>query len=130
MNFQIGKIYSFNTRSPVFLGARVERVKLKSIADLDTARKFAPVDQLHAQVYPGLPEGTPRDPAAQTYYIFEAENGSTVFYAASWVIEDTIEVIQNVSVTVTIPQASIGDVEKVRVALSAAGIKGFDIKTS
>ena len=42
--YNLGVTYSFNTRSPVFLGARIERAKLKSIVDADIARKFAPID--------------------------------------------------------------------------------------
>ena len=129
MNLNIGKVYSFNTKSPVFLGASIERAKLKSIVDADTARRFAPIDQLHAQIYPTLPTGTPNDVNASTYYIFEGMNKSTVVMSEDWIVESSIEIIEHVEITVMIPRASLSDIQKVRTALSAANIKDFAITT-
>ena len=127
--FEIGKVYTFNTLSPVFLGAIIERAKLKSIVDADTARRFAPIDQLHAQVYPTLPANSPKDVASSIYYIFEGQNKSTVVLSKSWIDETSIEVIEHIDITVRIPQASLGDIDKVRIALSAAGFKDFSIQS-
>ena len=129
MNLNIGKVYSFNTKSPVFLGASIERAKLKSIVDTDTARRFAPIDQLHAQIYPTLPTGTPNDVNASTYYIFEGMNKSTIVFSEDWIVESSIEVIEHIEIVVTVPRASLSDIQKVRTALSAANIKDFAITT-
>ena len=129
MNLNIGKVYSFNTKSPVFLGASIERAKLKSIVDADTARRFAPIDQLHAQIYPTLPTGTPNDVNASTYYIFEGMNKSTIVFSENWIVESSIEVIEHIEIVVTVPRASLSDIQKVRTALSAANIKDFAITT-
>lgn len=128
MNLSIGKVYTFNTQSPAFLGAIIERAKLKSITDADNARKFAPIDQLHAQIYPSLPAGTPNDPNAAIYYVFEGQNKSTVVLAEHWINEPSIELIEHIEIGVTVTRASISDVEKIRIALSAAGIQDFTIK--
>ena len=122
-------MYSFNTKSPVFLGASIERAKLKSIVDTDTARRFAPIDQLHAQIYPTLPTGTPNDVNASTYYIFEGMNKSTIVFSEDWIVESSIEVIEHIEIVVTVPRASLSDIQKVRTALSAANIKDFAIAT-
>lgn len=122
-------MYSFNTKSPVFLGASIERAKLKSIVDADTARRFAPIDQLHAQIYPTLPTGTPNDVNASTYYIFEGMNKSTIVFSEDWIVESSIEVIEHIEIVVTVPRASLSDIQKVRTALSAANIKDFAITT-
>jgi len=129
LNLIIGKVYSFNTKSPVFLGASIERAKLKSIVDADTARRFAPIDQLHAQIYPTLPTGTPNDVNASTYYIFEGMNKSTIVFSEDWIVESSIEVIEHIEIVVTVPRASLSDIQKVRTALSAANIKDFAITT-
>lgn len=129
VNFEIGKVYTFNTLSPVFLGAVIERAKLKSIVDADTARKFAPIDQLHAQVYPTLPANSPKDVNSSIYYIFEGQNKSTVVLAAGWIDFTSIEVIVYIDLTIRIPQSSLSDIEKARIALSAAGFKDFSIET-
>jgi len=128
--YNLGVTYSFNTRSPVFLSARIERAKLKSIVDVDIARKFAPIDQMHAQVYPSLPPGTPNNPAATEYLVFEALNKSTIVFAKTWIEESSLQVIEYVSIHVEIPRANITDVELVRRALSAANIKDFVITSN
>lgn len=126
---EIGKIYTFNTLSPVFLGAVITRAKLKSIVDADMARRFAPIDQLHAQVYPTLPVGSPKDVNASVYYVFEGQNKTNIVVAEGWIDLTSLEVVEHINITVRIPQASLGDIEKVRIALSAAGFKDFAIES-
>lgn len=128
--FGIGKTYSFNTRSPAFLGARIERAKLNSIGDVDLARRFSAVDLTHAQVYPSLPEGTPNDPAATDYLIFTAMNGSKVVLARTWIDEDSVEEVSYVSIRVDLPRCNLTDVETIRVALTAAGVSDFKISVT
>lgn len=130
MNFEIGKVYTFNTKSPVFLGAVIERAKLKSIVDIDVARTMTPIDQLWAQIYPTLPTGTPNTPKASIYYVFEGLNKTRIVVADVWVVESSIQVIEHVTITATIPSASLNDVDVVRLALSAAGLKDFAITIS
>lgn len=129
MNLSIGKVYTFNTQSPVFLGAVIERAKLSSIVDATTARKFAPIDQIFAQVYPSLPPGSPNDVNAAIYYVFEGLNKSVVVLAENWIVENSIQLIEHVSIRVDIPRMSLSDVEVVRRALSAANLKDFVITT-
>ncbi len=129
VSLEIGKVYTFNTLSPVFLGAVITRAKLKSIVDADTARRFAPIDQLHAQVYPTLPQGSPKDVNASIYYVFEGLNKSSVVLAASWIDMTSVEVIEHIDITIRIPQASLSDIEKARIALAAAGFKDFAIES-
>ena len=130
MNLSIGKTYTFNTASPVFLGAVIEKAKLKSIVDADTARRFSAIDQMYAQVYPSLPAGTPNDVNGTTYYLFEGLNKSLIVMAEQWIVESSLEIVQHVSINVSIPQASLSDVERVRAALTAADIQNFSITTS
>ena len=130
MNLTIGKTYTFSTISPVFLGSKIVNAKLKSIADADTARKFAPIDQTWAQVYPSLPLGTVNDANIVTFYLFETLNKSTVVMAAPWIVEDSVELITATTITATLSSASLSDVEKLRLALVASGFTNFTLKTS
>lgn len=130
LNVQIGKTYTFNTRSAAFLGAKIVRAKLKYFGDADTVRKDFSIDQLFAQIYPTLPAGSPKDVNASVYYVFEAQNGSKIVMAESWIDAASLEVVEHVTISVTIPQASLSDVEAVRIAISAAGIQNFAIEVS
>lgn len=125
--FDIGKVYTFNTKSPAFLGAVIERAKLKSIVDIDMARKLTTIDQLYAQIYPSLPPGTVNDVTAATYYVFEGQNKSQIIVADQWVVESSIQLIENVTIVVTMESAALSDADTVRLALSAAGIQNFVI---
>ena len=126
----IGKTYSFSTVSPVFLGSKIVNARLKSIADAETARKFAPIDQVWAQVYPTLPTGTVNDVNATVFYIFEGLNKSTVVMAQPWIVEDSLLLVEATTITATLSGASLNDVEKVRLALVACGFSNFVIQTS
>ena len=130
MNLIIGKTYTFSTASPVFLGSVIESAKLKAIVDADTARLFKPIDQLFASIYPSLPAGTPNDVTAVQYYVFEGLNGAKIVMAETWIVESSIKVIEHVTIKVEIPSASLADVETVRLALAAAGVKDFVISTT
>jgi hypothetical protein len=130
MELELKKTYSFKTRSPAFLGASVERARLTAVVDATTARLFAPIDQLHAQIYPTLPRGSILDPDAHRYFVFEGQNKSRVVMAESWIVESTIQEITSMRIDVTVPNASNSDVEAIRRALSAAGILDFHIQTT
>ena len=130
MAFSIGKVYTFNTLSPAFLSNTVERVKLMSIMDAESARTFEPIDQKYAQVYSSLPPGSPKKPSDVTWYLFKAQNGSNVVLADPWIDSTSIEEIKLIDINVSVVRASLSDVDKIRIALSAAGITDFTIDTS
>lgn len=129
MDLKIGQVYTFNTVSPAFLGAVIEQAKLKSITDAETARRFAPLDQIYAQVYPSLPEGTPFDVENTIYYLFEGQNGSAFIIAEPWIVESSLTVVQYTTISVVITKAELSDVQKIRAALIASGFTEFTIKT-
>ena len=129
MLFEIGKVYTFNTLSPAFLGAVITRAKFKAMLNAEIARRFTAIDQTHAQVYPTLPPGSPKDPNSAVYYMFEGQNGQPIIFSEHWIDPLSVEVVEYVEITVRVVRASLSDVEKVRVALSAAGIKDFTITT-
>lgn len=129
MDLKIGSVYSFNTRAPSVLGSRVEQVKLKAVLSAEVARQFDAIDQKYAQVLPQLPSGTPTSPNDTQFYLFEAANGSSVAFSEVWIQESTIEEIELVTITVTVPRATLSDVSRVRVAMSSLQDLQFSIST-
>lgn len=125
---KIGNVYSFSTRSPAYFSSKVERAKLLSICDLETARLHAPVDQTYAAVFPSLPVGSTYDMAGQQYYVFKEQNGNKLVMAAQWIVESSLEEIQAVTCTVHIPSLDLSMVDKIGTALRAVGITNFAIK--
>ena len=126
-DLEVSSVYSFTTHSPAWLGAKIERAKFICKCDVNIARKLAPIDQLYAQVYPSLPHGSLFAPTTEVYYVFQQLNGDTVVFAGQWIIEASIEVINHVSYTITIPNGTEGMRHRIYMALRAVGITDFAI---
>lgn len=126
--FEIGKTYTFNTMAPAVLGVTVKNATLKAIMDYQSACGFTNVDVIQRQVYPLLPPGTPNNTKKYIYYVFTATNGSTLVLANAWVEMPTVEIVNDITITASIPNASLNDVERIRQGLSLMGFRGFNIE--
>lgn len=126
-NFEIDKVYTFNTRAPALLGAQVTRATLKGIIDYSVAITFLNVDLQHRKVYPALPSGTVNDPKKFTYLLFRTESGELTVFAYEWIDDTSIEVVDSTTLTVTLPGVSNSDANKVRDALNLIGFTNFTI---
>ena len=127
MEFSIDKIYTFNTNSPTHLGSKVERARFKGEVKASVARRFVAIDQQYKAILPTLPAGTPLSPDDTTFYIFDGQNGKEIILSSVWINEASIELIEHVTITAVLVNAQICDVEKVRIALSAAGLTDFTV---
>lgn len=126
--FELNKVYTFNTNSPVFLGSRMERLKATVVGcSAAMARKFAPIDQMWRSVYPSLPRSTVNDVERAIFYVFEGQNGNDVVLCDKWIDTSSIVLIEHVSITVSFPVASLTDADVIRNALNAAGLKDYAI---
>lgn len=125
--FEIGKIYSFNTMAPSVLGVRVTNATLEGIVDYRQACTMVNVDLLQRQVYPMLPHGTPNNTQKYIYYVFRTENGSRQVLASQWIEESTIQVVENITITITVPNASLSDVSRIQNAMNVMGFRGYTI---
>ena len=129
--FELNKVYSFNTLSPVFLGNRVDRAKARIIGcSANMARKFASVDHMWRSIYPTLPTGTVNDVERAIWYVLEGQNGSEIVLCDKWIDQDSIVLIDHVQITVSFPTASMGDADIIRNALNAAGLRDYAISVS
>ena len=129
--FELNKVYSSNTLSPVFLGNRVDRAKARIIGcSANMARKFASIDHMWRSIYPTLPIGTVNDVERAIWYVLEGQNGSEIVLCDKWIDQDSIVLIDHVQITVSFPTASMGDADIIRNALNAAGLKDYAISVS
>lgn len=129
--FELNKVYTFNTLSPVFLGSRMERVKATIVGcSARVARKFASIDHMWRSIYPSLPPGTVNDVERAVFYIFEGQNGSDVVLCDKWIDGSSIQVVEHIQITVSFPTAKMGDADIVRNALNAAGLKDYAISVN
>lgn len=129
MEFEINKVYNFNTTSPTLLGTKVVEATFKGSVTAAVARRFAAIDQMYKNILPTLPEGTPVNVDDTTFYIFDGQNGKELILSSVWISESSITLVDHVTIVATLVNASIEDVEKVRIALSAAGLTDFVVAT-
>lgn len=128
MNLSINKSYTFNTRAPAILGARIQNAKLLGILDYTSARQHDNIDLKYRTIFPLLPQGTPDQPDSCVYYRFLSESNEKIIIADQWIEESSIEVVEHVNFQVTFTQASLQDIPRVRDALSALGFSNFNIR--
>lgn len=128
LNFELGKSYTFNTKAPGILGTSIKNAKLIGIVDYDTAITYDNIDLKYRTIYPVLPAGTPDNPRSCIFYRFQSESGERIILADQWIDGGSLEVIDHVNFTVTVTEASIQDMTRVRDALLALGYTRFNIK--
>lgn len=127
MNLEVGKTYTFSTRAPALLGQTIERVRLTSIMDFQTANLKENISRKFRNIYPTLPEGTPDDPEAALYYGFRTEFGQDIIVANFWIDEESLVEISLVKAVVTFPSVSLSDITTLRNILNASGMGTFNI---
>jgi len=127
MNLELGKTYTFNTRAPAILGASIVNAKLIGSIDYDSALAYDNIDLKYRTIYPLLPVGTPDKPTSSVYYRFLTQSGEKIVLADQWIDEATIELVDHINFKVTISQASISDMSRVRDAMLALGYTNFTI---
>lgn len=124
----LSKVFTFNTLAPAILGTQIKNAKLLAIMDYSTAITYDTVDLKFRQIYPNLPNGTPDDATACTYYRFLSESGDKIILADQWIDMSTLELIEHVNIQVNFTNASLTDIPKIRDSLNALGFMNFVIK--
>lgn len=121
--FSLHKTYSFNVYPVSLLGDDFKNVTVLSVLGYQTARMFADVDAIHANVYPYLPAGSPSDPSTIDYVQLKTASGEQVILGIPWINEDTIELKESGRMSVLIEDVGSVDVARVRAALAQNGYK-------
>jgi hypothetical protein len=127
--FSLNKTFTFVTRAPSILGASVINAKLVGIMVADTARKTSNIDLQYRKIFPLLPSGTPDDVNSCTYYEFIGESGERFIYADQWIDMASVELIDSITITAVIANASMNDVSRIRDALNAMGYRSYNLTT-
>lgn len=126
--FELKKSYNFNNLPVSLLGASISNAKLLGIMDFEMAMKYDNVLLKYRQMFPALPAGTPDQPEACTYYLFQSESGEKIVLADQWIDMTTVQVVQHVNIQVTFTEANLEDISQIRNLLNAAGYRNYVIK--
>jgi hypothetical protein len=127
-DFQLNKTYNFVTKAPAILGATIHKAKLVSIENADTARKTSNIDLMYRRIYPLLPNGTPDNVDSCIYYAFIGESGERIVLADQWINLNSVEIVDHITIKITIANANVTDISRVRDSLNSLGFRAFSIE--
>lgn len=125
----LNKTISFNTRAPGVLGARIENVTVTAILDYQIAAMLTDINAQHARVKSAIPD-LPEQAGAYNYARLVFRNGSDYIIGIPWIDANSIEVIGERSLFITIPRITDAMERVVRQALLQNGVDNFDISYS
>ena len=125
--YKIGTLYRLNTLAPAVLGSVFNNIRVIGIIDYSVACQYINVKLMHATIYPLLPAGTPDDPQKYIYLLFMTEAGTKTVLAMPWIDESSVQEITSVSIVITVHQANMEDVSRIRQTLDMIGYKNITI---
>lgn len=122
-----GKTVRFNTLAPNVLGANRDNVTIVAAdLDLDTAVLISDVKAKHSQVKNYI-SSLPQSAGSYSYVKLRYGNGTYEVLGVPWIDLNTIEVITDRRLVITIPKISDSTEQIVRKALLQNGISEFTI---
>jgi len=129
--FELGKVYDFNTHVPDILGNYRNAVVIAQV-DYRGAQNYGlDVNAVHNQVFSRLPEGSAEnDPTKYFYLAVRLENGTTRCLGLPWIDGDSVALRVNNKAVVTITGVSPDDLQGIRRALTSNGFNVNDIRIS
>lgn len=122
----IGKTVRFNTLAPNVLGASRDNVAVMALLDLDTATLLSDVKAKHNQVKNYLTT-LPQSAGSYSYVKLRYGNGTIEVLGVPWIDNNTIEVITDRKLVITVGTVSDTTEQIVRKALLQNGISDFKI---
>lgn len=122
MSLSLNKRYNISFYPVSILGVSYKNAKVISIMDYFTAIKFKNVEQLHREIYPYLPPGTPSDPTLYTFYLLQLEDGSKEVIADYWIINSSITEVTSISKTIKLDNITDSQFSIIRDQMRILGI--------
>lgn len=126
-DFKIGVRYNLQFNGSPILGTGLKNAKMVGVVDYRVASNESNVTTTHVNMMPYLPTNISRDATSLSYLLFEMESGARAAFAYPWIVESSIEVAQNKTLTLTIPGAGADDAQNVKDVLSLAGYKNVSL---
>ena len=125
LNF--GNVISFDVYPGAIIGSTFSNVKVLAILDRETANIWIDTAAMHVNVYPTLPNGVPNDPNQYQYVKLQLPNGNISVIGIPWIKEDTIQLVDVGTLTITVANASPEDRERVIASLNANGYRAAKV---
>lgn len=124
-DWQVGKVYTFNSVVPAILPITYKRLRLSSKSSYEDAKIMASTDiySMWRQLYPHLPTNTPDTPSMSVWYIFRTEQGEIVALAEQWIDGATVVINEFTNFAVLVTDSNYTMMLKIRDTLNQMGVK-------
>jgi hypothetical protein len=127
LNFKLRGIYSFDVYPSALLGTTFSNVTVVGILDSESAAKEIPIQELHVQVYPTLPVGTPNNPSGYDYLKIKTTTGETTILGMAWINEQSVQEVLLSTITAVIGGVSAIDLPRIRNCLIQNGYNNIQL---
>lgn len=126
----VGQTVSFEIYPSAIIGTKFTNAIVRGIVDSTGVTDFNPAVQ-HANVYATVPHDKIVDDFRKYNYLrVELQNGKVTFVGIPWIIEDSLKIVSNQDLVITIPHyGSMDSQEFVRRILLNNGIENFTLAT-
>lgn len=122
---QLNHTYNFVTLAPTILGGSYSLVKVKAIMSVDEASKYADVRSIHSTLQSQI-DSLP-DINSCTFLLFENQDKHTTVLANEWIDQQSINVVDKVSVKVILPDINSEDIPLIRNQFLELGYTNINI---
>lgn len=130
-SINVDSIVNFSIYPVATFGANFNNVKIKAIIDADIAIALGyNVAQLHAIVYPTLPQDTPNDYRGYQYILITNASNQRQIFGIPWIVDSSYNEVGNQTMTIIIDNVSPDDQIKIQKALSSNGYTALKITLS
>jgi len=128
--YEIGNLYTFETKAPAELGKDFKNLELVLITNYKRAARIRDVQAIHRSILGQLGEGAPANAEQLSYLVFENELGDEICLAENWISPESVTSASAMTLTAVIPNSTINDQRRLREILSQEGFKNFQLGLS
>lgn len=128
--FNLKSRYNFNTLAPAILGVSVKNATIMGLFDSTIAANYMNVQTNHAQIYPSLPPGTVNDPTQYDYFLIRTQSGDKRVLAIQWIDVNSIQLVTQQAISITVNGTTTGDDVKIRNALLMMGFSSISMSVT
>lgn len=125
-DLEIKSVYDFTLKAGTILGYGDKSATVLALLDFDSANAIEDVTPIHAQIYPQLGAGVPRNAGELTYVKIRTATGQVRVLAMDWIAAQPVRVVAT-TVKVIVTNINLSQIPQLRQHLLQGGFTKIDI---
>jgi len=126
--FQINKVYNFNTLAPTILGSNYSNMKVLSMLNAKEALKYEDIYTLHNNLLPAI-LGLPQDVNDCVFLLLETIDGTKKVYAIEYIDPFSIVEVVTTNIRLELFNTNLEDLNIIRARMLELGYNDFNLTT-